>query len=88
MPHFDLTIDLGNILTILTFLIVAVLAWNNLSWRIKQIEDWRQTHEHSTIQALANITMLREAVVKLTTLVDMHDSHIKLLSDFRTGRHQ
>ena len=40
--HFDGTINLGNILTAVTFLFLAGLAWRDLRWRVANLETWRK----------------------------------------------
>ena len=44
MPHFDWTISLGNIISAVTFLILAGFAWRDLTWRVKNLETWRKEH--------------------------------------------
>ena len=44
MPHFDLTVSLGNILSALAFGVMALFAWRDLTWRISNLEIWRKEH--------------------------------------------
>lgn len=39
--HFDPTINLGNVITAGTFLILGVIAWRDLRWRVSNLEVWR-----------------------------------------------
>ncbi len=41
---FDWTISLGNIVTGGSFLALCVVAWRDLVWRIKNLEQWRKEH--------------------------------------------
>jgi hypothetical protein len=43
--HFDPTINLGNILSGVTFLALAMFTWRDLTWRIKNLETWRKEHQ-------------------------------------------
>jgi hypothetical protein len=42
--RFDTTISLGNLISAVSFLILAVFAWRDMSWRIKNLEVWRKEH--------------------------------------------
>lgn len=42
--HFDWTISFSNLLTTGSFLFLAVIAWRDMSWRIKNLEEWRKEH--------------------------------------------
>jgi hypothetical protein len=44
VPHFDWTISLGNIIMGGTFLVCALLAWCDLTWRVRNLELWRSEH--------------------------------------------
>jgi hypothetical protein len=76
---FDPTITLGNAITIFTFVVLCVLAWRDLNWRVKIIEEWKSGHEHTTQQALQNITLLREATVKIETLANGQERRLEIL---------
>ena len=41
---FDPTISFGNIIWSFCTLILAVAAWRDLTWRIKNLETWRKEH--------------------------------------------
>jgi len=42
--HFDPTINIGDIIKSTLLFILAVLAWNNLRWRVNNLEVWRKEH--------------------------------------------
>lgn len=42
--HFDWNVSVGNVFTATTFLIMTVIAWRDLNWRIKNLEIWRKEH--------------------------------------------
>jgi hypothetical protein len=79
--HFDWTISLGNVVTAVTFLAMALLSWRDLNWRMKILEAWKSTHEHSSEQSLANITMLRESIAKLTEIANGQERRLVMLED-------
>lgn len=81
MPHFNADITLGNIITVIAFLTFALLSWRDLNWRIKNLETWRSSNEHSTVQAIKNVTMLREAIIKIEALAAGQDRRLILLED-------
>ena len=60
--HFDSTISLGNIISAVTFLLLAGIAWTDLRWRVKNLEVWRCEHmvdsesRDTLIKSLADIT--------------------------------
>lgn len=43
--HFDWTVSLGNLIAALTFTVLAGMAWNDLRWRIQNLEIWRKEHQ-------------------------------------------
>lgn len=42
--NFDATISLGNIVSAAAFLVMALFGWRDLTWRIKNLEQWRNEH--------------------------------------------
>ncbi len=42
--HFDWTITLGNLITIVAAGGAAVIAWIDLRWRVRNLETWRMEH--------------------------------------------
>jgi hypothetical protein len=42
--HFDETVTLGNVLAGVSFSVMALFAWRDLTWRIKNLELWRAEH--------------------------------------------
>lgn len=64
--RFDWTISLGNILSGLTFLVMATMAWNNLRWQIKNLEDWREQHTVDCEKMDAIVTKMDKVLYHLT----------------------
>lgn len=42
--HFDTSISLGNLLSAIGFLTLALFAWRDMNWRVKNLEVWRKEH--------------------------------------------
>lgn len=42
--RWDFTINVGTLITICVFLVGAIAAWLDLTWRIKNLETWRTEH--------------------------------------------
>lgn len=42
--QFDWSISFGNVFAGLGFLTAAIFAWRDLTWRIKNLEQWRREH--------------------------------------------
>jgi hypothetical protein len=83
---FDPTVTLGNSITIVTFLVLSVLAWRDLNWRVKILEIWKSTHEHTAEERERNIGMLREAIVKIEALANGQDRRLQLLEDWMVSK--
>ena len=79
--HFTGEITLGNVISTFGFLCAALYAWRDLSWRVLNLESWREGHEHSNAQTMENITLLRAAVVKIEALASGQDRRLQLLED-------
>ena len=41
---FDWHISFGNILTAVSFLALAITAWRDMNWRVRNLEEWRKEH--------------------------------------------
>ena len=44
IPHLDPTITLGNIFSVIAFTVMAIIAWRDMNWRVKNLEVWRREH--------------------------------------------
>lgn len=44
MPHFDWTISLGSVIQALAMLVLALFAWKDMDWRVRNLENWRKEH--------------------------------------------
>lgn len=42
--RFEPTINFGSVIWALSSLVLAVAAWRDLNWRIKNLEVWRTEH--------------------------------------------
>ena len=42
--HFDWTITAGNVIAAVSFIVLSVLAWRDMNWRVKNLETWRREH--------------------------------------------
>lgn len=42
--QIDWTISIGNLITTGSFIVLAIIAWRDLTWRIKNLETWRKEH--------------------------------------------
>lgn len=90
-PKFNGEISLGNIVTAAAFLLAAAFAWRDLNWRVNNIEIWKESHLHTTEQAVQNISMLRESIAKLTEIANGQERRLEMLEDhqsFFRGRQQ
>ena len=43
--QFDWTISLGNVIAGLIFIMAALFAWRDLTWRVGNLELWRKEHQ-------------------------------------------
>jgi hypothetical protein len=71
-------------------MVAGVSAWLNHGWRIKNLEEWKLAHYHSDAEVLKNITLLREAVVKMEAIASGQERRIQLVEDrveWRGDRH-
>ena len=68
--HFDTSINLGNVLVAASFIFLAIVAWRDLTWRIKNLENWRSEHmidsnaRDSIIQRLDKIVAFIDREIK------------------------
>jgi hypothetical protein len=72
---FDWTISLGNLLSAVTFLFLAVLAWRDLTWRVRNLETWRKEH---MIDSAARDQLLR----KLDKVCDQLEFIVKRVAKY------
>lgn len=86
IPTYDNTITLGNLIMLLSMAGGFLLAWRDLNWRIKNVEirSAEQLAKNMLLDALALKTadgqaLLREAVAKLTAIVEGQDRRLTLL---------
>ena len=81
--HWSGEVTLGNLLSIATFGGLALLAWRDLDWRVRNVETWKEGHLHSVEEQVRNISMLREAIVGIKQLAEGQDRRIQMLEDRR-----
>jgi hypothetical protein len=67
---FDGTITLGNIITALTFIFLAIIAWRDMNWRVKNLEDWRKVHEIDAHARDELISRVELALSRITALYE------------------
>ena len=85
--HFDWTIRPYDIFVFGSALFVGIRAWLNHQWRIKNLEDWKDTHFHTTEEVLKNITLLREAVVRLEAIAAGQERRITFVENHVEWNH-
>lgn len=85
MPHFDWTFTVTNVLAIGGLVLCAILAWRDHEWRMKNLESWKDAHEHATVKALENITYLREIASKMEAMIKGQNRRLEMLED---GQHR
>jgi hypothetical protein len=68
--RFDGTITLGNIITALTFIFLAIIAWRDINWRVKNLEDWRKAHEVDAHARDELISRVELALSRITALYE------------------
>jgi hypothetical protein len=74
--RFDMTINLGHILIVLSFLVTASVAWNGMDKRVAVLEEFRATQrDRDTVQDLENKEKFKEV---RDVLVDMRRSMEKI----------
>ena len=73
--HFDSTVSLGNVISAAAFTILALFAWRDLTWRIRNLEDWRKTH---MIDADARDALL----AKMDRIID----HLRWQTEYMLGK--
>lgn len=81
LMRFDPTITVGNILTAFPVLVLAIMGWRDHNWRIKNLEVWKITHEHTAEQRDSIILMLRDNVTTLTAIAKGQDRRLVLVED-------
>jgi hypothetical protein len=67
--RYDGTVTLGNLVSALTFLVLAAVAWTDLRWRIKNLEDWKTSHTSSSEKRDELIRKLDLANERLEALI-------------------
>lgn len=77
MPHFDWTISLGSILSMGAFLVMALFAWRDLTWRIQNLEVWRKEHQ---IDSDSRDDIIRK--------MDLVLDHVRWQTDHMLGRRE
>jgi hypothetical protein len=73
--RYDGTVTLGNIVSAITFLCLAAIAWTDLRWRIRNLEVWRKEH---MMDADSRDHLLRNSEMML--------QHLKTLVERRSNR--
>jgi len=87
VPHFEWSISFGNVITTISFLAAAFSAWKDLSWRVKNLEEWKRDHQDTAETAMQNLAELKEAVVGIKTIAEGQERRIQMIED-RNIRHE
>jgi hypothetical protein len=43
--HFDWTVNVGNLVAAMSFILFAAMAWRDMNWRVRNLEEWRKLHQ-------------------------------------------
>lgn len=86
--HFAPTVTLGDVIYGVTLLIAAAFAYRDLNWRIRNIEDWKDAHFHTSEQALANISLLQQNAAAMKQIAEGQERRIQMLEDFVQSAHE
>lgn len=73
--HFDWTVNIGNVFTLIGVAVLAIVAWKDLTWRLKNLEAWRLEH---MIDACSRDDILK----KLNEIIARWDQREKDRDDF------
>lgn len=68
--HFSGEITLGSILSSITFIGMTVVAYRDLQWRVRNLEEWRKEHMLDADARDSLLRSLSEIAVKLNTLLE------------------
>lgn len=68
--HFSGEITLGSILSSITFIAMTVVAYKDLQWRVRNLEEWRKEHMIDADARDKLLTSLSEIATKLNTLIE------------------
>ena len=80
-PFFSGEITLGNILTVLGFLVAAYAAWRDMGWRVKNLEIWKDGHQKVTETAIQALSDTRTATVELKRIAEGQERRLQMLED-------
>lgn len=81
MPHFDPTVTLGNLITVASAIVLIIIGWRDLNWRVKNLEEWRSGHEHMATVALENLSLLRSAVQEMRAIAQGQERRLVMLEE-------
>lgn len=79
--HWNGEITLGNVITMAMIVGGALWGWRDHDWRIRNLESWKQSHLHTKVQEIQNMTMLRENVTRLIALQEAAERRLVMLED-------
>ena len=81
MPHFSGEISLGNIVTVISFLLAAFAAWRDMGWRVKNLEEWKLTHEGIGLQTRAALVEAQTSTRELRRIAEGQDRRLTMLEN-------
>ena len=77
--HFDWTINVGNVFTLIGVAVLAIVAWKDLTWRLKNLETWRLEH-------MLDADSRDQIIFKLDKVLERMEQRDKDREDFKRGR--
>lgn len=93
-PYFDPKITLGSVLVAGSMIVAActsaataLMAWRDLSWRIKNSEKWQDDHDKTCKQNDEILSELKEIVVELKAVAASSEKRLERVESavFRDG---
>jgi len=67
--RWDFTISLSNVITFVVSGTAAVIAWRDLTWRIRNLEEWRKEHMVDAAARDALITGIKEMIAGIKEIL-------------------
>lgn len=75
--HFDWTLSIGDIIKSTMLFVLAILAWNNLRWRVNNLEVWRKEHMVDADSRDAIIRSIGTLVQRIDALISDRRAFIR-----------
>ena len=68
--RYDGTITLGNLISTFCFIIFAAMAWRDIGWKIKNLEEWRKIHQIEATKRDEILDRIEATLTKITTVME------------------